>query len=257
MRVLIIEDEAMARRSLEKILESNFPDITVVGECGSVKDSVAWLRENPGKADVIFMDVELSDGECFEIFRQVDVTSHVVMTTAYDNYAVKAFEAGSVDYLLKPIDLGPLKRAVDRCRTSSSSLDVERILAALGTRRPEPGYKERFLVHFNDRIVPVRTDQIAYFFSEDKNNHVVTHDGTVFIVDYTMDSLMTGLDPTRFFKVSRSCIFSKDAVESVTKLIGGRLRITPKAKISGNRGPAPDLTVSRSRSDEFLEWLEG
>lgn len=257
MRVLIIEDEVMARRSLEKILEENFPDLDVVGECGSVKDSVAWLKDNPGKADVIFMDVELSDGECFEIFRKVEVTSHVVMTTAYDNYAVKAFEAGSVDYLLKPIDLGPLKRAVDRCRTSSSGLDVERILGALASRREGPEYKERYLVRFNDRIVPVRTDEIAYFYSEDKNNHVVTHDGSVYIVDNTMDNLMTGLDPSRFFKVSRSCIFSKDAVESVTRLMGGRLRVTPKAKVSQNRGPAPDLVVSRSRSEEFLEWLEG
>ncbi|MBP5217877.1 MAG: response regulator transcription factor [Bacteroidales bacterium] len=257
MRILIIEDEAMARRSLEKLLENNFPDLTVVGECGSVKDSVAWLRDNPGKADIIFMDVELSDGECFEIFRKVDVDSHVVMTTAYDNYAVKAFEAGSVDYLLKPIDLGPLKRAVDRCRNSTAGLDVERILGALASRREEPEYKERFLVHFNDRIVPVRTDEIAYFFSEDKNNHVVTHSGSVYIVDNTMDSLMSGLDPSRFFKISRSCIFSKDAVESITKLMGGRLRVTPKAKISLDRGQSPDLTVSRSRSEEFLEWLEG
>jgi DNA-binding LytR/AlgR family response regulator len=246
MRVLIIEDETMARRSLEKILENNFPDIAIVGECGSVKDSVAWLRENPGKADVIFMDVELSDGECFEIFRQVDVTSHVVMTTAYDNYAVKAFEAGSVDYLLKPIDLGPLKRAVDRCRTSSSSLDVERILAALGTRRPEPGYKERFLVHFNDRIVPVRTDQIAYFFSEDKNNHVVTRDGAVYIIDGSLDLITEGLDPERFFRISRSCVFAKDEVRSVTKLPGGRLRITPATTVPRTFGNAPDMVVSRS-----------
>ncbi len=257
MRVLIIEDETMARRSLEKILENNFPDIAIVGECGSVKDSVEWLRENPGKADVIFMDVELSDGECFEIFRKVEVKSHVVMTTAYDNYAVKAFEAGSVDYLLKPIDIGPLKRAMERCRTVPASLDVERILGALASEQHKNGYKERFLVHFNDRIVPIKADEIAFFYSEDKNNHVVTHEGSVYIVDNTMDSLMTGLDPERFFKISRSCIFSKDAIDSVTKLMGGRLRITPKTIMTLDRGSAPDLTVSRSRSEEFLEWLEG
>ncbi len=117
MKVLIIEDEMMARRSLEKMLENKFPDIEVVGECASVSESVARLKERPDEADLIFMDVELSDGECFEIFRQVAVKPRVVMTTAYDSYAVKAFEAGSIDYLLKPIDMSALKRAVERCST--------------------------------------------------------------------------------------------------------------------------------------------
>ena len=256
MRVLIIEDEIMARKSLERTLEKNFPDIEVVGECGSVKESVAWLLGNRQGVDVIFMDVELSDGECFEIFRQTDIKAHVVMTTAYDNYAVKAFEAGSVDYLLKPIDIGPLRRAVERCRQSSGNLDVEKILGALSKGRTGKEYKERHLVRFNDRIVPIKTEEVAFFYSEDKNNHVVTHDGSVFIVDNTLDNIITGLDPERFFKISRSCIIAKDAVESVTKLMGGRLRVTPKTMIPKSKGAAPDLTVSRSRGEEFLTWLE-
>ena len=194
------------------------------------------------------MDVELSDGECFEIFRQVPVKPRVVMTTAYDSYAVKAFEAGSIDYLLKPIDMSALKRAVERCRQfSSGELDVEKILGAISRKDSGHGYKERFLVQFNDRIVPVKADEIAFFYSEDKNNHVVTHGGAVYIVDSTMDSLIIGLDPERF---------AKDAVECVTKLLGGRLRVTPKVQLSSNLGPAPDLTVSRSRAEDFLGWLE-
>ena len=258
MRVLIIEDEIMARRSLEKLLENNFPDIEVVAELGSVSDSVAWLKAHPEAVDTIFMDVELSDGECFEIFRQVEVKVNVVMTTAYDNYAVKAFEAGSVDYLLKPIDHAALERAVERCRHASGleGKDVERILAALDKTRHGKEYKERFLVHLNDRIVPVKTGDIAYFFSEDKNNHVVTHDGSVYIVDSTLDTIMNGLDPERFFKISRSCVVAKDTVESVTKLLGGRLRISTKAKPAKVLGADPDLTVSRSRGDDFLLWLE-
>ncbi len=256
MRVLIIEDEIMARRSLEKMLESNFPDIEVVAELGSVSDAVAWLKARPEAVDTIFMDVELSDGECFEIFRQVEVKANVVMTTAYDNYAVKAFEAGSVDYLLKPIDIVPLGRAVERCRHAGGGTDVERILAALDKNRRDKEYKERFLVHLNDRIVPVKTSEVAFFFSEDKNNHAVTRDGTVYIVDSTMDSIITGLDPECFFRISRSCIISKDSVESVTKLLGGRLRIVSNVTPTRNMSPEPDLTVSRSRGDDFLEWLE-
>ena len=166
------------------MLEANFPDIEVVGECASVSESVARLKERPDEADLIFMDVELSDGECFEIFRQVAVKPRVVMTTAYDSYAVKAFEAGSIDYLLKPIDMSALKRAVERCRQfSSGELDVEKILGAISRKDSGHGFKERFLVQFNDRIVPVKADEIAFFYSEDKNNHVVTHGGAVYIVD--------------------------------------------------------------------------
>ena len=256
MRVLIIEDEIMARRNLERALENNFPDLEVIAELGSVRESVAWLKEHPSDADTIFMDVELSDGECFEIFRQVEVKANVVMTTAYDNYAIKAFEAGSVDYLLKPIDPAALRRAVERCRQSPGGLDVERILGALTKGKETKEYKERFLVQLNDRIVPVKAGDIAYFYSEDKNNHVVTHSGTEYIVDGTLDSIMASLDPERFFKISRSCIFSKEAVQSVTKLLGGRLRVHPKTARSQNRGSDPDLTVSRSKSEEFLIWLE-
>ena len=117
-------------------------------------------------------------------------------------------------------------------------------------------YDEVPKIAFNDRIVPVKADEIAFFYSEDKNNHVVTHGGAVYIVDSTMDSLITDLDPERFFRISRSCIFAKDAIECVTKLLGGRLRVTPKVQLSSNLGPAPDLTVSRSRAEDFLGWLE-
>ncbi|MBR1927738.1 MAG: response regulator transcription factor [Bacteroidales bacterium] len=256
MRVLIIEDEIMARRSLERTLEANFPDMEIVGELGSVRESVEWIKGHTDGADTIFMDVELSDGECFEIFRQVEIRSHVVMTTAYDNYAVKAFEAGSVDYLLKPIELSALSRAVERCGHPAATFDVDKILGALTEGRKAKEYKERLLVHLNDRIVPVKTADIAFFFSEDKNNHVVTHEGSVYIVDATLDTIMAGLDPERFFKISRSCVFAKDAVHSVTKLLGGRLRVSPKTAFPKNLGAAPDLTVSRSRSEDFLSWLE-
>lgn len=256
MKVLIIEDEMMARRNLERLLAANFPDMEIIGECGSVKESVEWLSGNPDGADLIFMDVELSDGDCFEIFRKVDVKASVVMTTAYDNYAVKAFEAGSIDYLMKPIDAAPLRRAVERCRRSVRTIDAGRLLDELVKRKESSAYKERFLVHFNDRIVPVKGDDIAFFYSEDKNNHVVTRDGAVYIIDGSLDLITEGLDPERFFRISRSCVFAKDEVRSVTKLPGGRLRITPATTVPRTFGNAPDMVVSRSRAEEFLTWLE-
>ena len=120
MNVLIIEDEIMAQKSLVRILMQNFPDMNIVGTQDSVKGTVEWLQENGNSVDVIFMDVELSDGVCFEIFRQVEVNAKVIMTTAYDNYALKAFEAGSIDYLLKPVDATALQRAVSRCEVRQS-----------------------------------------------------------------------------------------------------------------------------------------
>ena len=112
MNVLIVEDEIMAQKSLTRVLMQNFPDMNIVGSTTSVKSTVSWLNTPGNHADIIFMDVELSDGVCFEIFRQTEVKAKVIMTTAYDSYALKAFEAGSIDYLLKPVDVTSLKRAV-------------------------------------------------------------------------------------------------------------------------------------------------
>ena len=133
MKAFLIEDETMAREQLARTLTEYFPDIEIIGTAASVREAVAWLRT--GRPDIIFMDVELSDGQCFEIFKKTEVHGHVIMTTAYDNYAIKAFEAGSIDYLLKPIELSALTRAVDRCRLSSAtSLDVDKLLRVLSVK---------------------------------------------------------------------------------------------------------------------------
>lgn len=255
MKAFLIEDETMAREQLARTLRENFPDIEIVGSAASVGEAVAWLRT--GRPDIIFMDVELSDGQCFEIFKKVEVHGHVIMTTAYDNFAVKAFETGSIDYLLKPIELSALQRAVERCRQSTvSTMDVDKLIQALSLKpRSAETWKERWLVHFNDRIVPVKTADIACFYSEAKDNHVVTRDGATYVVDSSLDTIATELDPAQFFRISRSCIIAKDSVESVTKLFGGRLQISLPDLLK-RRGDGPDLTVSRARVDDFLAWLE-
>lgn len=262
MKAYLVEDEIIARDYLAKMLTDNFADIEIVGMAGSVEASVEWLRNPANHADVIFMDVELSDGKCFEIFQEVDVEAHVVMTTAYDNYAVKSFEVNSIDYLLKPIKLEDLRRAVERCRKRDGlggvSADVSKLLASLGGAKSDQ-YKERMLVSINNRIVPVRTSDVAFFFSEDKVNYVVLFDGSSYVVDSSLDAIAAMLNPEGFFRASRSCIVAKDAVSSVTKLLGSRLRINVK-ELGGNGAAmgiaAPDLTVSRSRTEDFLLWLQ-
>ena len=247
-RVLIVEDEIMAQKSLTRTLTQNFPDLDIVGMTGSVKDTVEWLENN--QTDLIFMDVELSDGVCFEIFRQTDVKAKVIMTTAYDSYALKAFEAGSVDYLLKPIDVTDLQRAVGRCRTRENNINIEALMKVLSTQAPQKEYKERYIIKINDRIVPLNVSDIAYIYSEDKNNYLVTTDGQKYIIDSSLDVMNEELDPKNFFRISRSNIVSMKSIKSIVKQPGGRLRI--------NAYPAPpyEMTVSRSRVDDFFLWLE-
>ena len=253
MKALIVEDERMAQAQLVRLLKAHFPDIEVVQATDSVRSTVEYLSADP-PLDLIFMDVELSDGECFEIFRQVAVHAQVIMTTAYDSYALKAFEAGSIDYLLKPIGEDALRRAVGRCRqrlqsAPAAGIDVEKLLAAVtGTAKKQ--YRERFVVYVGDRIIPVRTDEIAGFFSEEKANYLFTESGERYLVESTLDALEGELDPERFFRISRGAIVARSAVRSVSRHFSGRLKLELQ--------PAPPFepTVSRARVDDFLKWLE-
>lgn len=250
MKVLIVEDEIMAQKSLIRVLAQHFPDMSVVATTTSVKGTVDFLKSPENNVDVIFMDVELSDGVCFEIFRQVEVKAKVIMTTAYDSYALKAFEAGTVDYLLKPVDSDALERAVARCRTRETKIDVDALMRAMGVKEQKKEYKERYIIRFNDRIVPLKTTDIAYVYSEEKNNYLVTVDGHKYIIDSSLDVMSEELDPEHFFRISRSCILAMKSIRSILKQQGGRLRITAEPASSF------EMTVSRSRVDDFLDWLE-
>lgn len=254
MKVLIVEDERMAQAQLVRLLGSHFPDIEVVHATDSVRSTVEYLAADP-PIDLIFMDIELLDGDCFEIFRQVPVHPQVIITTAYDSYALKAFEAGSIDYLLKPIGEEALRRAVGRCRERASAgrvppgIDVEALLAAVA-ERTQKRYKERFVVHVGEQIIPVQADGIAAFFSEDKANYLLTEAGERYLVEFSLDALEAELDPGRFFRISRGAIVARSAVRSVNRHFSGRLRLDLQ--------PAPPFepTVSRARVDDFLKWLE-
>lgn len=250
MRVLIIEDEIMAQNSLIRVLSQNFPELKVVGTATSVKGAVSWLKDPSNSADIIFMDVELADGVCFEIFRQIEVNAKVIMTTAYDSYALKAFEAGSVDYILKPIELADLKRAVGRCVAKKEGFDYEALAKALGVKETKKEYKEKYIVRFNDRIVPLQTANIAFIYSEEKNNYLTTFDGERYIIDSSLDVISDELNPDSFFRISRSCIVNTKAILSIIKQTGGRLLI------KSNPPASFEMTVSRSRVDDFLDWLE-
>jgi DNA-binding LytR/AlgR family response regulator len=247
MKALIIEDELRARKHMITLLEQNFPQVEVVGAVGSVKESIQWLSTNEAP-DVIFMDVELSDGRSFEIFTQIELPCPVIMTTAYDQYAVQAFEVNAVDYLLKPIGLTELRRAISRVESGQAAKPA----AETVRRMLDQVRKEKFLIRMNNRIVPVRTSDIAYFYSEAKNSFIVTTSGASYVMDESLDTLAESLDPSAFFRISRSCIISEGVIDSVSRLMGGRLQVTLRRGFP----ELTDFTVSRARVDDFLAWLE-
>lgn len=254
--VLIIEDEIPAQVNLAKAIEKTFGDLRVVGTQGSVKGAVEWLRNPANRPDIIFMDVELSDGMCFDIFAQTEVRGKVVITTAYDSYAIKAFRVNSADYLLKPVNPDELAAAVGRCREElemadapkAAAIDIEALRAALGQGARE--YKKRFVVKVGDRISVIGVDEIAYFYAEDKSTHLVTAEGRRTILDLSLDAVSEQVDPAVFFRISRNCTAAIGAIAGISKHLSNRLKVslTPK--------PDFEVFVSRSRTADFMDWLD-
>ncbi|MDE5708489.1 MAG: LytTR family DNA-binding domain-containing protein [Alistipes sp.] len=252
--VLIVEDEVPAQTNLRRVIEKHFDDLRIVGVQSSVVGTVAWLRDPANRPDIIFMDVQLSDGMCFDIFTQTEVGGKVVITTAYDDYAIRAFRVNSVDYLLKPIVPEDLQAAVERCRKAlenehpTPAPDAELLRSLLsGTDRE---YKKRFVVRLGDKIAVVNTEQIAYFYAEDKSTYLVTTDGRRLILDTSLDAASEQVDPRRFFRLSRNCTASIEAIAGISKHLSNRLKVALE--------PRPDFEVfvSRSRTSDFMDWLE-
>lgn len=256
INILIIEDEIPAQINLKKLIDRCCPNSQIVMTLTSVRQSVKWLEENPESADVIFMDVELSDGICFEIFERVNISQHVIITTAYDNYAINAFKAGSIDYLLKPITEEDMHRAWSRCverLESRTTPEIERRLMDMVTRasnNTNKEYRKRFTVKTGEKIVIIPVEDIAYCYSKDKSTYTVNRNGTQRLLDYSLDTVQEMLDPKIFFRISRSYIISINAIENISKYLGTRLKLqlTPQTD--------EEVVVSRSRTSDFLEWLD-
>lgn len=243
MKVLVIEDEIPAQEELVRILRKHFPNIEIVDIIGSVRDSVEWLRNNT--ADLIFMDIQLLDGCCFDIFDVVEVRIPIIFTTAYDQYALKAFKVNSVDYLLKPIDEDELVAAVRKM-----DYKYDNIRNLIESYMPTVRYKTRISVKTGDIYRFLLIDEVSYFISEDGFTYAVTYDEKKHIVDYTIGSLEAQLDPRRFFRVSRGCIVSIDSIEKITAYFNSRLKVTLKGRKNVS------LILSRVRVPDFLNWID-
>lgn len=250
MKVLIVEDEIPAQLQLERLLNAHFPDTEIMAVLTSVEKASDWLAVN--SPELIFMDVELSDGQCFEIFKRVDVKAPVIITTAYDHFAIKAFKVNSVDYLLKPIESTEFVRAVEKStRVSKSGQTDLRALEELLMKSTPKEYKKRFITKQNDQIIVLQVEEIAYFYAEDKATFIVSSSGKRYFSDYSLDNLEDQLDPKSFFRLSRGCIANIQAVKSVSKHFNSRLKIKLEPAL------IESILVSRIRVPDFLNWLEG
>jgi len=257
MKVFIIEDEELAVKKLRKTLESVDESAEVVGVAESIRASVNWLQTNPSP-DLILMDIELCDGQSFEIFDKVEVNSTVIFTTSYDEYALKAFKVNSVDYLLKPVQKEDLKAALVKLKHmkemygaqgNTASLNVENLVKELQQKLQPKEFRKRFLVKHAQKLVSVEIEEIAYFYSDGRLNFFKTYDNRKFVVDYTMDELEEMLDPARYFRISRSFYVSINSIDQIHDYFGNRLLLHLKPAVD------KESIVSREKVTDFKMWM--
>lgn len=251
MQILIVEDEPQAAERLYDLISQHRPDARLAGQTDSVAATVRWLQQHT-PPDLAFFDIHLADGSCFSIFEQLQIHFPIVFTTAYDQYALKAFEVHSIDYLLKPIDPEDLKRAFDKYdHYRSPAPDLRRQLEdVMQIMRRE--YKTRFVVNTGHHLEVIPTADILYFFSENKITWLRLPSGAKHAVDYTLEQLEDLLDPKQFFRISRQCIVSLQAVNRITPFSSSRLKIELPYDEIKSYG-----IVSRNRVHEFKEWVGG
>jgi DNA-binding LytR/AlgR family response regulator len=256
MKILIVEDEELAVKKLQKTLAGVEPGAQVVAVTDSILSTVNWLDENPAP-DLILMDIELSDGQSFEIFNQATIKSPVIFTTSYDEYALKAFKVNSVDYLLKPIQREDLEAALNKLKNmkelykedAKPDVSIDNLVKELQQKLQPKEYRKRFLVKHAQKLVSVDVDEIAYFFSDGRLNFFKTLDNKKFVVDYTMDDLEDMLDPVKYFRISRSFYISVISVDQIHDYFGNRLLLHLKPVVD------KESIVSREKVTDFKKWM--
>ncbi|MFN0047922.1 MAG: LytR/AlgR family response regulator transcription factor [Cytophagales bacterium] len=241
MKIVIVEDEMPAAKRLEKLIKEIDNDIVIEAKLDSIETAVHWFS-NHAQPDLIFMDIELADGQSFEIFNQIKITTPVIFATAYDEFALKAFKVNSIDYLLKPIDKDALRAAIEKFKelkkSFSSEFDINAVLKTLSGNKEG---KSRFLVKLGERLISIEKEQIAYFMSEDKLTFLVTHDKNKYVMDYTLDELELQVHSKEFFRINRQFIASAKSIGSIHNYFNGKLKLTLAPPVK------EEVLVSRER----------
>lgn len=254
MTILLIEDEPLIAKQLLKLAQQLEPGAAVAGPLGSVQSVVDYLTTQP-RPDLIISDIQLSDGVSFDAFQQIELNVPVIFTTAYDEYAIRAFKLNSLDYLLKPIDPDELQAALAKYhRWQPTGVDFADQFRSFLTQlsNPAPAYKRRFMAHHGRQIVPVSQEQVACFV-RDELIYLYTADGQKLVTDYkTLDELTTLLDPARFFRANRQYVIALDAVAGYRPHHTGRVEILLKKPCD-----RLELQVSKERAAQFRDWFDG
>lgn len=249
MNFLIVEDEKVAAERLVGLIKKYDPSIDISEIVQSVKNAVQWLNTHQAP-DLIFMDIQLADGLSFEIYEQTIVKTPVIFTTAYDEYALKAFKVNSIDYLLKPVDLNELKNAIDKYKENNSPKEIptqvfDSIMHSLTKK-----YKDKFVINVGEHIKVFTTEDIQCFYSMEKYTFLQNNSGRDYAINYSLDQLEDLLDPAQYFRINRKFIVSFSAISDIISYSNSRLKV----KLNSNE--SNDLLVSREKVQDFKKWLE-
>ena len=249
MKALIVEDEILASKHLMQVLDEA-GDISVITVLDSIRETVEWFRKNP-QPDIVFMDVHLADGTAFEIFRHTNIACPIVFTTAYDEYALKAFKVNSIDYLLKPVELDDVQGALKKLKELSGSEELKTALNNLITSYEKKSkYKKHFLIPSKgDKLIPVQTSDIACFYIDAGVVKALSVDGKTFRFDNTLDELEDLLDPGLFFRANRQFIISRASIKDIDLWFNSRLSVNLKIAVPEK------ILISKARISEFKKWF--
>lgn len=248
MTALIVEDEPLAAERLIKMLAAEDQSIQVLHVLDTVEKAVFFLKENTAP-DIIFLDIELGDGKSFEIFEEVDVNSHIVFISAFDDYALKAFKYNSIDYLLKPLKRKDLSFALEKFRQHFTLTQSKSEIADILRQLQQKEYRSRFLLRQGTRLFSVHTNEVAIAYTRERLHYIRTFSDTHHLIDNNLDELESQLDPEKFFRVNRQFIVSFNAIEQAYAWFDGKIKLMVK--------PAAyeDIIISRLRANDFKKWM--
>lgn len=250
MRVLIVEDEIIASQTLGRMITEIRPDFQIQGALQTVEEAVEWFGSNP-MPELVFMDIHLADGSSFGIFEKVNIDCPIIFTTAYNEYALDAFEVNGIDYLLKPINKIRLGKAINKFSNISYKSDGNELISKLmeSLNEKQSRRKSHFLIPHKDRLIPLAVDDIAYFYADMKIARAVTFDGGQHSIDHSLEELMKNVDPQEFFRVNRQYIVSHKAIGDLSIWFSGKLAVNLKV-------PAPEkILVSKGRASDLKKWF--
>ncbi len=250
MNVLITENEKPAVEGLVRLLQKIDAGINVIGTTESVESTINWLQSNL-HPDLIFMDIQLDDGLCFELFEIMKIEIPVIFTTAYDEYMLSAFKVNSVDYLLKPIEENNLRAAIEKFKSIHYKVSIKNNVIKQVLNELNKGYKNRFLIKVGEHYKSIPDNEISCFYILERATFIRTSSDRDYTVDYTLDNLQKKIDPDRFFRINRNCIISINEISDILNYSSSRLKI----KLKSNK-PIYDLIVSKDKVRGFKKWID-